>query len=318
MQDATPRQRGGQSIARNAGYLLGSQLLMYMVRLFYTFGLAYYLGPKLYGLFSYGQSWYLALLPLTGLGFMEILSREIGRDRRQGSEVVAQTWTLLIPLVTVLAVGSSLAGWWIEDQMEVRWLILIFSAALMGQALSNWTAMVFMAYEATQYAFRQGGIFRPLDVACALGALLTGYGVMAVASIHAISWWVQSLQGIMLIRRHFVPVRYIWQWRPLWRLLRQGLPIAAGIFCVTWLLQGPLVIFRLVAGEQADLGELALAIKALIPLSTFAATIPAAALSHQGATRQYGWCVYGEHVTDRLAPWCRGRLPGHEFRAACH
>jgi O-antigen/teichoic acid export membrane protein len=61
-------------------------------------------------------------------------------------------------------------------------------------------------------------------------------------------------------------------------LLRQGLPIAAGIFCVTWLQHGPLVMFRLTAGEQFGLGELALAIKVFIPLSTVAATIPIAAL----------------------------------------
>jgi O-antigen/teichoic acid export membrane protein len=101
---------------------------------------------------------------------------------------------------------------------------------------------------------------------------------MAVASIHTASWWIQSLQGLALIRQHFVPVRYAWQWRPLWHLLRQGLPIAAGIFCVTWLQQGPLVMFRLTTGAQFGLGELALAIKVFIPLSTVAATIPIAAL----------------------------------------
>jgi O-antigen/teichoic acid export membrane protein len=249
-----------------------------IVRVVYVLVLARYLGPELYGWFSYGQSWYLALLPLTGLGLAEILGREVGRHRHQAGPTVAQSLTLLTVVAIAVALGSGLVGWCVEERAEVRWLILIFSVALAGHAVSNWTGTVFIAYEETQYCLRQGILFRPLDMVLGLGALLTGFGVMAVACIYAASWWIQSFQGLALIRRYIVPVHYTWRWRPLLHLLAQGLPIAVGIFCVTWLQQGPLVLFRLAAGEAYSLGELALAMKVFTPLCAVASIIPLAAL----------------------------------------
>ena len=117
---------GVASIAQNSCYLAGSRLLNYAVRFIYVIALARYLGPKFYGLYSYGMSWYLAFLPLTELGLGVILSKEVGRDRTQGARVVAQTLTLRT-LVAIVAAGScAIAGWFCEGEPEARRLILVF------------------------------------------------------------------------------------------------------------------------------------------------------------------------------------------------
>ena len=48
---------GIKSIAVNAGYLTAARVLPQVLRIFYVIVLARYLGPEIYGLLAYGQSW---------------------------------------------------------------------------------------------------------------------------------------------------------------------------------------------------------------------------------------------------------------------
>ena len=93
------KKAGIRSIARNAAYLGAAQGTTYLVRGFYVVVLARYLGPEVYGIFAYGQAWYLAFLFLTFLGLGEILIRQVGRDRERAASLVAQTLALRIRFV---------------------------------------------------------------------------------------------------------------------------------------------------------------------------------------------------------------------------
>lgn len=277
-QETARPVRDRHSMAQNAAYLLSTQWLLQCMRVLHSFVLARYLGPELYGWFSYGQAWYLAFLPLTGLGIGVILSREVGRSHHLGSQLMARSLALRILAAIVVAIGSGVVGWFTETHSEARRLILVFSVALIGHALSTWTTQVFTAYESTRYFLRQQALMRPLEVLIAFVVLAAGYGAMAVATVHALAWWLQSLYGLTLIRRHLTLIQGAWTWRSLVSLLVQGLPIAGGIVLVNWFQQGPLVLFRHTVGEGPGLGQLALAIKVFALVSAIASTIPMAAL----------------------------------------
>jgi O-antigen/teichoic acid export membrane protein len=60
--------QGAAKILVSAKYLYLALLTSQSLRFVYVLILARMLGAELYGLFSYGQSWYLMFLPLTGLG----------------------------------------------------------------------------------------------------------------------------------------------------------------------------------------------------------------------------------------------------------
>ena len=71
------RTRGDEarSIAGNAAALVAARVLPRLVQVGYVILLARRVGPELYGLFAYTQSWYLTLLPLTSFGLYVLLAR---------------------------------------------------------------------------------------------------------------------------------------------------------------------------------------------------------------------------------------------------
>lgn len=269
---------GLRSIAENAAYLVAARGLTYVVRAVYVVALARYLGPEVYGLFAYGQSWYMAFLPVSALGIGLILSREVGRERERGARIAAQTLALRIAAVVVAAAACGLAGWFANAEPVARRLLLIFSLALAGRGLAMWTEHAFTAYEESRYALRQEAVFRPFEVVLGLGALVAGAGAAGVAAVHALVWWLQALRGLALVHRRLVSVRPDWAWGALARLLVQGLPLGLSLLFSGWLLQGPLVLFRHVAGTEGGLGQLALALQVLVLVCTVPWSIGMAAL----------------------------------------
>jgi O-antigen/teichoic acid export membrane protein len=276
--DKSRKRHGLRSIARNASYLAAAQAFTSLLRPLYVLVLAYHFGPELYGIIVYGQSWYLAFLPLTGLGIGLMLCREVGRDRRQGTHFVAQTLSLRISAALAAAVACGVTGWLVEADFAQRRLLLIFSFALFGRSLSMWTDHVFTAYEACRHAFRQRILFRPMEVLAGFTVLYAGGGVVEVAAVHASIWWLYALRGLIVIRRQIVPLRLDGSRRNLVLLLARGLPLGLQNLFVAWLLQGPIVLYRHLGGAHRSLGELALAMQAFILVAIVPNSIGAAAL----------------------------------------
>ena len=255
---------GVASISRNAVYLVGTRWFNIVTRFIYAIALAHYLGPKLYGFLNYGISWYLAFLSLTGLGIAAILGREIGRDRSSGAWTTSVTFTLRTSVAVIAAVACGICGWFIETKPEVKILLIVFSIALLGRSIAIWAEAVFNAYEANKYSFRIQAIFRTFEVIAGTGMLLAGGGAMAVAIVHAISWWFQALSGLALTRRRLVAIRFNLSWQGLKCVLHQGIPIGLGFILVNWLQRGPLVLFRHMSSSADSLGQLALAMQSFV------------------------------------------------------
>jgi len=270
---------GAASIAKNAGYLLSTHGLNKALRFIYAIALAHYLGPELYGFLNYGMSWYLAFLSLTGLGTAAILVREIGRDRNNASWIASLTLTVRGFATIIAAITCGILGWFFEGKPEVRSLLIVFTMALIGRSLVLWAGSVFTGFEVNRYTFRLQAIFRTLEVFVGMGLLLTGGGAMAVATVHAISWWLQALSSLALIRRHLVSIRLNWAWKGLKYVLVSGLPLGLGFIMENWLQTGSLVLYRHMVTSPDNLGQLALAMQAFgifsgIPMAAGMASLP--------------------------------------------
>jgi O-antigen/teichoic acid export membrane protein len=264
---------GISSIAGNAVYIFGTQGFNFGIRFVYAIALAHYLGPELYGLINYGISWYFTFLSLTGLGIVAILSREIGKDRSSGARITSLTFTLRTPVTVFAAVACGLFAWFIETRPEARIILIVFSIALVGRSLALWAEGVFTAYEVSQFSFRIQVVFRTFEVIAGTGLLLAGGEAMAVAIVHAISWWFQALAGLALTGRRLVPIRFNFSWQDLKSILRQGIPIGIGFVMVNWLRSGPIVLFRHFGSSENSLGQLALAMQSFVVI----ASVPVAA-----------------------------------------
>ena len=259
---------GVASIAKNTGYLIGTSGINVIVRFVYALALAHYLGPELYGLLNYGISWYLAFLSITGLGIAIILSREIGRDRNNGPRIVSLTLTVRIFITIIAALACGILGWFFESNAEARSLLLMFTLALIGRSFTIWTESVFTGYEENRFTFRLQAIFRTLEVVVGTTVLFIGYGVTAIATVHAISWWLQAVSGIILARRYLVAVRLNLAWNGIKHILISGLPLGLGVIMIQWLQSGTIVLYRHMASSEYSLGQLALAMQTFIIISS--------------------------------------------------
>jgi O-antigen/teichoic acid export membrane protein len=270
---------GIRSLAANAGYIFGTRALGAVLRGVYAILLARYLGPETYGLFNYGLSWYLAFLPLTFWGMNIIMSREVGRDRHgEGARVVdvsagARFFTTIVAASLCVGVGMLF-----EDNPEAKTLIVVFTLALVGRSVATWVNDVFAAHERASYILRIEGSFRVLETIFGMALLFMGYGIWAAVAVHLISWWLQALGGLVVLRRRVTLVRPQFARSELLSLLRTGLPLAIMGFFTGWLMQGPLVLYRHVGEDQHGLGQLALALQFTAMLSQVISSISIAAL----------------------------------------
>ena len=198
---------GIRSILTNAAQLTLARLLTQTVRIVYVIVLARILGPEVYGLFAYAQSWYMAFLPVTMLGLGAIVSREVGRNRERGARTVRQVAFIRVLASILGAAACALIGWFVDLDPAARQLILVFALALVGRTLAVTAEEIFSAYERSYYILWQEAVFRPLEVVAGLTVLAFGGDIVHIAFIHAVVWWLQAARGWHLAHHNLVRIR---------------------------------------------------------------------------------------------------------------
>ena len=267
-----------KSLTKNAAFLVSARLLPRLLQMVYVIVLARFLGPELYGLFASGQSWYLALLPITSFGLHLLLSKAIATNPHEASDILAPTLAFRTGMATSIAVLSVGAAQLLEPDHGARMLLLIFSCALLGRAIVNWTEHVFVVFESTQYALRCELCFRPLESSVGVLILVAGGKVFAVAILHALIWCLHALTALMIIRRRLAAVGFWCNWQKVRELLGFGWPLSLNVFCTGFLLQGPMVAYRYLAPSDPDIGQIAVPLQAIAILCILPAAVSASSL----------------------------------------
>jgi len=267
------------SILRNALYLVSVRGLTILARAAYIVILARFLGPEMYGLFAYGTSWYLAFLPLTFLGLEIIAGYEVGRRSNRTRQLITDTLILRVVATVVVAILCAFIGLAVEQESLPRALLIVFSVALLGRSLALWADGVFVAHEVARKAFNVNLIFRPAEVVLGFAVLLAGGGVLAVTLAHAFAWWAHALVSTMMAIRVNGGIETGPGSRArILTLLAIGLPLGLVDVTEAWLLNGPIVTFRLGGGTEAELGQLSLVLQALMVSTALGTVIAKAAL----------------------------------------
>src|SRR5919106_5914305 len=115
-----------QSLAINAAFLASARLLPRLLQVGYMILLARSLGPELYGLFVYGQSWYLTLLPLTSFGLYLLLSKTVSTNPVALPSALAHTLAFRVGVATGAALLSAGAAYFCEPDPSARTLLFVF------------------------------------------------------------------------------------------------------------------------------------------------------------------------------------------------
>ena len=262
----------------NSLYLVVARNIGMLARLVLVVAAAFYLGPADYGLFQVGYAWYLVLLPLAGGGLQLILGREIGRDAEAGRSIILPSLLIRTGLALTAALLCVLGGMLLEDGDRFRLLIEVFAIALFGRSIASWADAVFTAHHASRYNFRLALVFRMMEAILALTVLIAGQGIIALALVHAICWWLQALAGLGLLFARFRPAQMHWAPERMAGLLWHGLPLALTLLLIAWQIQGPLVLYKPLSVDAESAGELALAFQVFQMSATLAWAVGAAAL----------------------------------------
>jgi O-antigen/teichoic acid export membrane protein len=327
------QQSGIRSILVNTLFLSGARFTTILARLVYLIFIAKLLGPELYGIFSYGLSWYILFVPLSVLGLDFVLMRDLGRH--ENNEALLNNSITLRGISSVIVACFCFGlGWALENDGQIRSLMFLFSIALVGRGMSIWTNAVFKGYEASQYVLRQELVFRLLEVVLGLILLANGYGLLVLTAVHASSWLMQSIIGVLIICKFLHPrMRPFWDITIAQDLIKRGLPFLSAGFFLNWLIQGPFVLFRHSGDNDIALGQLALALQVFMSIGSVVAELSIAALPvlsrsvqrQDGKTSQFvvatllgGWLLSGILTIGALTigGWAIELIFGVKFKAA--
>ena len=259
---------GIRSIIVNSRYLAAARLSAQGTRLIFIILAARILGPELYGLFVFGQSVYLALMATTALGIGRLLAMEVGKNRSHAEKLVGQALSLRTVAALLASIACAATGWLGDGDAVERGLLAVFAVALFGRVIATFCEDVYVAFESAYHATRQEALFRSAELVVSVLVLLLGGRVLGLACVHAASWVLQAIWGLHLVNRYFVPVHLMFERAVLFALLLRGLPIGVAAFLGSWLLQGPVILFRYSNPDADAVGQFGLAMQGLLILIT--------------------------------------------------
>jgi len=300
---------GARSIIINSSFLGIAKIIASLSRAFYVIAIAYFLGPQLYGAFAYGISWYLYLLPISMAGLRWVVPKEVGQHPENAPNLISSSLSLQLASSTSFCLLSIAIALLIEPSSHMQLLIAIFSIALFSRGLANWSNSVFIALEDARIVLIIETAMRILEVICGIALLYLGFGLLTLAILHAVIWSLQaafSVYRVMQIRPfRLAPHNQLPQ---AMALLKQGLPYAISPVFGSWMLQGPLLMYRHISGVSDALGQLSLALQAFTIIAMPLGEIGTAALPvlsraiHRGDNNasiyireilRYGWILCG-------------------------
>jgi O-antigen/teichoic acid export membrane protein len=125
-----------QEVLNNTGWMMGDQVVRQVVGLIVGVWLARYLGPRLFGDFSYAMAVVLIASPFAMLGLDAIGIRRMVQDPSCRNEVLGTSFVLMTA-GGVVAFGVAMGGIFLArpDDHLVHWLVGILSAGIVLQSL---------------------------------------------------------------------------------------------------------------------------------------------------------------------------------------
>jgi O-antigen/teichoic acid export membrane protein len=270
----------GRSAIRNGANLAVLHWVESALGTVYLVIIARQLGATLYGYWSYGITSYVLVIGLTGFGFDSLMAIRLGGEKREVGRYLGLTLTLRIALLvlgTVAIIGYAL---WVEPNPTSRLVLLLLVPALIGRGLAIWVRVCFLAFERMSLHVKFVGLLRLAEVGTGASYLFLGGGLIGLVLIHSACWLVEGIVGLARVRRLLNPWVISFDRREGAELLRQGavLGLSGGLF--NWLLAGPVILIRYVAGDMAELAQFAVLQNMTMiivnsGLSLFAGALPA-------------------------------------------
>lgn len=250
---------GMTSILRNGAMLTGTQWAEAGLRGAYALLIGRWLGPELYGAWSFATTTYAFVIAFTMFGLDMLTPLRLGRDRG-ASAFLGTTLILRLGLVCLAAAALAVYALAVESDATVRLALLIVLPALIGRGLVLWSRSVFQGLERNRTAFGLAVALRACEVSAGLTSLALGAGLPTLLAIHAIAWLAEAALSFPKISRHVsVPLRI--DRVELKRILADGFVVGLSTAGLATLTAAPLILTRHLTDDLQTVGQMGLAMQ---------------------------------------------------------
>jgi O-antigen/teichoic acid export membrane protein len=263
---------GVRSVAKNTAFLTATRGINIAARMVYIILVARLLGPELYALLAFSQSWYLTFLPIGIFGLGDIVLRTIALHPSHATNIASQSLSIHLIMASAASITCAALAWIILPDSDAPLLISVLVLALIGRTLSAWADNLFVAFDTPSNILRHEVFFRVAELILAIVILLSGGSLLLLAAFHAIVWWAHAARGIFVVRRDLMPIRLTWSTNTLIPVALTGIPFVLIALAVSWMMRGPIIIFHGLAETDIVFSQYALAmqilfIAAMLPIS---------------------------------------------------
>jgi O-antigen/teichoic acid export membrane protein len=140
-----------RTIAKNTSVLLLSQIISYILVLFYTIYTARYLGASGFGILSFALALGAILSIFTELGLNTLIVREVSRDKKLANKYIGNTFVLKILLSIITLSLMFIVVSLLKYSPETATIVYYITISFVVGAFTNIFYSIFQAYEEMEY-----------------------------------------------------------------------------------------------------------------------------------------------------------------------
>jgi O-antigen/teichoic acid export membrane protein len=237
--------------ARNTAARAVGELLAKLASLAFFAAMARKLGQSGVGVFVFALAWAEISMLLASLGLDRALIRWIARDRSRSAALFADGAAIKVALAVPIALVSFAAINVLALGSTTRVVIYVLTAGALFDALTRVAFSVFTALERSELTGIALIVQRFLQAGLGIGALVAGYGVVAVSVAYTAAAALGLAFAVVLLRRRLGIDRTAADWRR-WRSVGvRSVPFAVQDVFTVLLFRLDAVLLALMASDAA-------------------------------------------------------------------
>jgi O-antigen/teichoic acid export membrane protein len=240
----------GRTIARNAGILMATQLVTWVLTLILTVVMPRYLGPVNVGKIAFANSlWAIAGVLIT-FGMDTLITKEVARRTERAAGLLGTTLVLRAILYAVAWLGVTAFLLLFQYPPETILVAYIVGVGLMIWQFIGALQAVLQGLERMEFISAGNIAGKVVNTVMGIALLLLRQGVYVIAGVGVLASLVTFVVEWAFLRRS-VPVRLSFRLPDARAMLKASAPyFLSGVFLVLYM-QLDIVIISLLAAEQA-------------------------------------------------------------------
>jgi O-antigen/teichoic acid export membrane protein len=253
--------------------------------------IARWLGVRDLGIYSAAFAYYALIAPAGELGFVNLLVREIGKDRSATNRYLVHA-----SAIAAAASAAVIGAFWVvvpklrlDGDLKESILIIVF--ALLPRTLNSIQEAIFIAHQQVRFQTYVASAGSLVNVAASLYLLETGHGLHSVFVVFVIIQYISTVVYFAIINQRIARVRPELDRSFATGFLREVRPFAGTSFLAAFFSRPEIIVLSIIGtAEQVGFYSAALKIASLwddIPAIFMANVFPLLSRAYGSAQREF-------------------------------